>query len=420
MLKESSQETRGLGILKGNGDNMAKMTLLVIDSFGIGAMDDCAEYIPSDCDANTYKHIRGRKNDELHIPTMYYAGLGALVDGKPAPGNAFGYSKLLHQYADTYLGHQEIAGSTPKNSNKRLMKDIHSDMKQALETSGYQVTYPLKDMPVLLVNDAAVVADNLESTVGNIINITADLKKISFQDVKTLGKVVRENVDTSRVIAFGGPYTSVHNILSCTQKKGEQYGVDTPKAGVYGEGYEVFHMGYGVDINNQFPMIAAKHGLKVHRLGKTADVLHGEGPANEIVNTTELLQEVSRVYQQEKEDAAFLINVQETDLAGHAEDVDWYCDLLNETDQWINKFRQLMNEEDILIVMADHGNDPTIGHSNHTREYVPILVFGDTVKKADIGERATMADVGATFSNYFGLPATAEGQSFLSEIIEDE
>lgn len=107
----------------------------------------------------------------------------------------------------------------------------------------------------------------------------------------------------------------------------------------------------------------------------------------------------------------------ETDLAGHAEDVDWYCNLLNEVDKWLSAFIPKMDDEDILIIMADHGNDPTIGHSNHTREYVPIIVVGNKVKQVDIGLRETMADVGATFSDFFGLPATAEGKSFLGEII---
>ncbi|WP_174614737.1 phosphopentomutase [Virgibacillus ihumii] len=396
---------------------MSKMTLLVIDSFGIGAMDDCREFAPSDCDANTYRHIEEEKKDSLQIPFMYHSGLGSLVDGIPAPKNAYGYSKLAHHGADTYLGHQEIAGSCPEKSTKRFMIDIHLEMKQNLEKAGYNVSYPFDKQPVLLVNGAAIVADNLESTAGNIINVTADLKKMPFDDVKKLGRVVRDHVDTSRVIAFGGPYTSIEYILSCVKKKNEQYGVDTPQAGVYGKGYEVFHMGYGVEIDRQFPMIAAEHGLKVHRFGKTADVLHGKGPSNPIVNTTDLLEEVTQAYHEENDDAAFLINIQETDLAGHAEDVDWYCNLLNETDKWLQEFISQMDKEDILVVMADHGNDPTIGHSNHTREYVPIMIFGDRVKKANIGLRDTMADVGATFCDFFKLPKTAEGRSFLGEVV---
>ncbi|MBN8201889.1 phosphopentomutase [Bacillus sp. NTK034] len=397
---------------------MAKAILLVIDSFGIGAMEDCGEFSPSDCSANTYKHIR-ESVDFLNIPTLYSLGLGTLVDGKAAPANAYGFSALAHHGADTYLGHQEIAGSCPKRSNKRLMKDIHRDLAQALTEAGYGVEYPWKDRPVLLVNGACVIGDNLESSLGNIINLTADFNRMPFKELKEVGKIVRQNVDTSRVIAFGGPYTTIEHILSVVHEKNPgQWGVDAPKAQVYGKGYEVYHMGYGVNIDGQFPMIAARHGLKVHRIGKTADVLHGEGPADPIVDTEKVLRVLEKSYLEEKEDAAFLVNVQETDLAGHAEDAEWYARLLNTTDQWLTEFLPKMAEEDLIIIMADHGNDPTIGHSNHTREYVPILAAGKRVNPVNIGKRHSMADVGATFSEFFGLPATEEGESFLEMIID--
>ena len=392
---------------------MSKAILLVIDSFGIGAMEDCTG---SDCRANTYLHIR-EAADFLDIPTLYELGLGALTDGAAAPSNAFGSSALSHHGADTYLGHQEIAGSCPKRSNKRLMKDIHQKLATALRSAGYSVDYPWPERPVLLVDRACVVGDNLESSVGNIINLTADFNRMPFAKLKDVGKIVRENVDTSRVIAFGGPYTSVERILSTVHEKSPgQWGVDAPKAGVYGKGYDVYHMGYGVNIDGQFPMIAAKHGLKVYRIGKTADVLHGEGPADPIVDTGEVLRKLEEAYLAEDGDAAFLVNVQETDLAGHAEDVVWYAQLLNKVDAWLAGFLPKVREEDLLIIMADHGNDPTIGHSNHTREYVPILAYGKRVKPANIGRRDSMADVGATLCDYFGLPATEEGVSFLADI----
>jgi phosphopentomutase len=397
---------------------MSKMILLVIDSFGIGAMEDAADSVPEDAGAHTYKHIR-EAVPELHIPTMFGMGLGTLVDGVGEHFAAIGRSALAHHYADTYMGHQEIAGSCPKRSQKRLMKDIHSNLADALRAAGYEVRYPWPDRPVLLVNEAAVVGDNLESTMGNIINVSADLKKRSFDEVKGIGKVVRAHVDTSRVIAFGGPHTSIERILAEVKEKNPgQWGVDTPKAGVYGDGYQVFHMGYGVNTDGQFPMIAAQNGLKVYRIGKTADVLHGDGPAFSIVDTKEVLKTLEEKYLEEKNDAAFLVNVQETDLAGHAEDPQWYADRLNVVDRWLTSFTPKLGKEDILIVMADHGNDPTIGHSNHTREYVPILITGPKVEAVDIGMRTTMADVGATLSEFFGLPPTEQGLSFLNQIMK--
>jgi phosphopentomutase len=135
------------------------------------------------------------------------------------------------------------------------------------------------------------------------------------------------------------------------------------------------------------------------------------------VDTDQVLRVLEASYLEEKEDAAFLVNIQETDLAGHAEDAEWYARLLNTTDQWLSAFLPKMAEEDLIIIMADHGNDPTIGHSNHTREYVPILAAGKRVKAVNIGKRNSMADVGATFCEFFHLPATEEGTSFLKQIL---
>jgi phosphopentomutase len=396
---------------------MGKLILLVIDSFGIGAMEDCRDFNPADCKAHTYKHIR-ETVPGLKIPAMYQLGLGTLVDGKEPPLTAYGRSALAHHGADTYLGHQEIAGSCPKQSTKRLMKDIHERLAGALRAAGYKVSYPWEDRPVFVVNDACVVGDNLESALGNIINLCADFNKMPFEELKKVGRIVRENVDTSRVIAFGSPRTSLEHILSVVKEKNPgQWGVDAPKARVYGEGYDVYHMGYGVNIDGQFPIIAASNGLKVYRIGKTADVLHGEGPAYPVVDSKEVLRILKETYEAEPDDAAFLVNVQETDLAGHAEDAEWYAQILNYTDEWLGGFLREMKEEDIIIIMADHGNDPTIGHSNHTREYVPIMIYGKKVQQVNIGTRPSMADIGATMSDYFNLPPTDQGTSFLNQIL---
>lgn len=89
---------------------MAKAILLVIDSFGIGAMEDCGEFSPSDCRANTYKHIR-ESADFLEIPTLYKLGLGALVDGKEAPANAYGFSALAHHGQTRTSGTRKLPGA---------------------------------------------------------------------------------------------------------------------------------------------------------------------------------------------------------------------------------------------------------------------------------------------------------------------
>ena len=114
------------------------------------------------------------------------------------------------------------------------------------------------------------------------------------------------------------------------------------------------------------------------------------------------------------------LNIQETDLAGHAEDVPRYSDRLELSDRRIAELLPLLVEGDILVVMADHGNDPTIGHSNHTRERVPLLIYSPGKENIEIGLRSTMADVGATVADFFKVSAPQNGTSFLNSIIENK
>ena len=117
-------------------------------------------------------------------------------------------------------------------------------------------------------------------------------------------------------------------------------------------------------------------------------------------------------------DTCFLCaNVQETDLCGHRENIGEYVRILRQADEGLGPILDELGEEDILIVMADHGNDPTIGHPHHTREYVPLMVRGGRLKPGCFGVRPTLSDVGATAADYFHAPAPENGHSFLSDIL---
>ena len=119
----------------------------------------------------------------------------------------------------------------------------------------------------------------------------------------------------------------------------------------------------------------------------------------------------------EKMDEGFMcINIQETDLAGHGQDAAKYAEILGVSDFYIGKIIEKIADEDILIVTADHGNDPTIGHSQHTRENVPVLIYKKNMKNTFIGVRKSLSDIGATAAEYFGIEKTENGESFL-EII---
>lgn len=117
---------------------------------------------------------------------------------------------------------------------------------------------------------------------------------------------------------------------------------------------------------------------------------------------------------EQMEEGFICTNVQETDLSGHAEDTERYAEKLTIADRYIGRIIEKLHGEDILIVMADHGNDPTVGHSKHTREMVPMLIYKENLKKAEIGHRKTMSDIGATVLDYFSADKPENGKSFLN------
>ena len=110
------------------------------------------------------------------------------------------------------------------------------------------------------------------------------------------------------------------------------------------------------------------------------------------------------------------INVQETDLAGHAQNPERYARVLSIVDDYLDKIIRLLKKEDVLVVTADHGNDPTIGHSQHTRENVPLLIYKKGVRSVNIGVRKTMADTAVTAAQFFCTDKPEAGESYLDKL----
>ena len=104
-------------------------------------------------------------------------------------------------------------------------------------------------------------------------------------------------------------------------------------------------------------------------------------------------------------------------LFGHRNDVDGYAKALTEFDGYLGRFLENMRIDDVLIITADHGCDPSTPSTDHSREYIPIIVCGDKIKAGvNIGTRATFADISASVLDCFGLPALQSGESFLREV----
>ncbi|WP_312652322.1 phosphopentomutase [Proteiniclasticum sp.] len=401
---------------------MRRFIVIVLDGFGIGAMKDVGEKRPEDIRSNTCRHIL-EKIDGLYLPNLEKLGLmnalgeeiGRMKFSKDAN---FGKSDLMHFGADTFYGHQEIMGTDPKLPKKAPFRDYLDVVEERLKEKNYKVERVTREgNQILLVNDYVTIGDNIETDPGQAYNVTSALDHISFREVTEIAKVVRKEVEVSRVITFGGNNVTKENLIGSIESKDNHYiGVNAPKSGVYESGYQCIHLGYGINPDVQAPTILGKAGHKVVLIGKVQDIVFNDyGTSIPGVDTETVLKETLHQMNEMKE-GFICTNVQETDLSGHAENAERYAEKLSIADGYIGKIIEELHGEDILIVMADHGNDPTVGHSRHTREMVPMLIYKENLKNAEIGHRQTLSDIGATVLDYFGEEKPENGTSFLNKL----
>lgn len=402
-----------------------KCIVIILDSFGVGYMDDVAIVRPRDLNANTALNII-KTYPNINIPNLEKLGLMNAI-GEEYKQHKFssianwGMAKLAHQGADSFLGHQEIVGTLPKPPLIEPFNNKIDIVEKNLKMAGYQVRRvgELSEPKILVVNECVTIGDNLETDYGQVYNVTACLELISFDDLKKLAMIVRHSVDVSRVIAFGGEQVLLSNLLNARKIKNDEIaGIDAPLSGVYRKGYKVIHLGYGIDKNVQVPTILDKNNIDVCLIGKAADIIQTDSKkviygADSQYLFDQLINESHKM-----ETGLIMLNIQETDLAGHSEDALRYSQLLELADNKIGELISILNQNDMLIIMADHGNDPTIGHSNHTREKVPLLVYKKGILGKNIGNRETLSDVGATIAEYFGVDLPQNGTSFLSKLYQ--
>ena len=386
----------------------------------MGAMADAATARPGDEVASTLGSILA-DFPESHFPTLEKLGLMNAF-GKESKNMKFsptanaGRSELMHWGADTFMGHQEIMGTRPKRPVAQPFQEKVDAIKAHLEAHGHKVAVRETDgLRYLLVDDYVCVGDNIDADFGMAYNCTAPLDFVTFEQELEIGRLVREIATVNRVIPFGGTGNTIEDVLAAEEtREGKYIGIHAVKSKSYQQGYHCLHLGYGVDKTVQAPTILTGAGIPVTLMGKVADIVANDGgksvscvPTAEVLDLT--IEELKNM------DHGFICtNVQETDLAGHSQDSNWYRQLLEIADEKIGTMLTMLGKEDILLVMADHGNDPDIGHNKHTRENVPLLVYRQGVSGVDLGLRKSLSDVGATVCDFFGVTAPQNGESFLS------
>ncbi|KAA9243632.1 phosphopentomutase [Lactobacillus mulieris] len=401
---------------------MSKFGIIVLDGVGVGAMKDVAQVRPNDVGANTALNIV-KAEPNIDIPNLERLGLMNAIGVERghhlfSPDANWGTANLIHHGADSYLGHQEIMGSKPPLPLLQPFNEVIDQVEAQLKKDKFKVErYGELGLQILVVNDSATVADNLEADPGQVYNITATLDKMPFSEITRLGESVRKVVKVSRVIAFGGRDVKIQDILNARHiKNGKYVGISAPESGVYKKDYHVVHLGYGINPNVQLSSILIKHDIDVALIGKASDIIRCNTQRRFPGVDTNYLFDRFIEQANDIKDGLIFMNIQETDLAGHSQDTETYTKVLETVDRCLLKAEKEFTGEDILIIMADHGDDPTIGHSQHTREKVPLLIYKENVFHKYVGERLTLSDVGATGADFFGVEKLENGNSFLNRI----
>ena len=396
-----------------------RFIVIVLDGFGIGAMEDAGRVRPGDERADTFGSIL-EDHPDLYLPNLERLGLMNAYGRESRRMKfrreaGFGRAELKHFGADTFMGHQEIMGTLPKKPEEHPFQEKVQKTAEHLCAHGHQVQIVEREGLRYLVCDKYVtVGDNLEADLGMCYNVTAPLDFISFEEECEIARLVREVASVGRVIVFGGTGNTMEDLYQAEEvREGRFIGIASARSKSYEQGYQCLHLGYGVDKNVQAPTLLARAGIPVVLIGKVADIVANDGgksiscvPTRECLKLT--LQELSGM-----EQGFLCTNVQETDLAGHSQSTRVYREILEQADEGIGALLNEITEEDMLVVMADHGNDPKIGHSKHTRECVPLLICQGRRNVHPIGDRKSLSDVGASVCDYFQVLPPQNGESFL-------
>ena len=396
-----------------------RFIIVVLDGFGIGAMEDAATVRPGDEKANTLRSIL-RDHPDLKLPTLEKLGLMNAYGSESAqmkfnPQANFGKSELMHFGADTFMGHQEIMGTLPKRPEVHPFQQKVDVVAAHLKDCGHQVEIIERQGLRYVVCDKFVtIADNLEADLGMCYNVTAPLDLISFEKEVEIAERVREVVTVGRVIVFGGTGNTMQDLYNAEEiRQGRFIGIASAKSKSYEQGYQCRHLGYGVNKNVQVPTILTKAKIPCVLIGKVADIVANDlGTSFSCVPTPECMRLTLDAVRR-METGFICTNVQETDLAGHSQDSAEYRRILEQADAGLAEILPELTEDDILIVQADHGNDPDIGSSRHNRECVPLLIYRKGLKGVKVGTRRTMSDNGATCCDFFGTDAPENGTSYL-------
>jgi phosphopentomutase len=384
-----------------------RAVLIILDGVGIGAAHDAAQY--GDAGSNTLGNT-ARALGGLDLPHLAALGLGcvAAIDGVPAAKvatAAFGSLQPASPGKDSTTGHWEICGVQLEHPFPVYPEGFPPNVIAAFEqATGRPVIGNIAASGTEII--ARYAADQrrtgawiVYTSADSVFQIAADEGVIPLPELYAACTMARallvEPHNVSRVIAR--PFVREADGYRRTANR-RDYSLPPPR-------------------ETLLDALAAA-AIPRRGIGKVDDLFAGRGISSvHTPNNAAGIAAIAAFVRGSESGLCFANLVDFDQLYGHRNDVAGFYGALREFDRAVPALLGALREDDLLIITADHGNDPTTPSTDHSRERVPILVAGERVTGCDLGERPTFADAGATIAEWFAVPYAGRGRSFLNEIM---
>lgn len=384
--------------------------LVVLDSAGIGGAPDAAEF--GDEGSATIPHIAEAVGG-LALPTLGSLGLGSLaeIEGVPpeaSPEGAFGCMTEVSPGKDTTTGHWELVGiqlerpfpTYPEGFPPEVIARFEE--RAELRVMGNEVASGTEIIGRLGAEHVRTGRPIVYTSADSVFQIAAHVGVIPLERQYELCRIARDVMrgphEVGRVIArpFSGAGTAEDPFTRTSDR--HDFSVLPPSPMVLEE--------------------IALSGHEVRGVGKISDIFAGKGiTSSRPTRSNEdgmaaLLEETEAI----SSGLVFANLVDFDQNFGHRNDPQGYATALETFDRWLPSLLGVLADDQVLVITADHGNDPTTPSTDHSRERVPLLVAGAIVAPADLGVRASFADCGATITELLGVATATPGKSFARQL----
>ena len=393
-----------------NINKIKRVFLIVLDSFGIGELEDAADY--GDEGSNTLAAIV--KSDKFKAPNLQKLGLFNIegVDHSMAvekPLASFARLKEMSKGKDTTTGHWEIAGIVSNKPHPTFPNGFPKDFLEEFSKRtgrGYLCNMPYSGTAVIerYGQDHMKTGDLIVYTsADSVFQIAAHEEVVSLDELYRYCEIAREllkgdDLGVGRVIAR--PFVGEPGNFTRTPNR-HDYSLVPPKKTVMDELLEEGKDSIGV--------------------GKIYDIFAGKGIAQtyKMKNNEDGMNITIDLMDKDFEGMCFT-NLVDFDMKfGHRNDIDGYANATTEFDLQLGQMMDKMRDDDLLILTADHGCDPSTPSTDHSREHVPMLAYGKMIKEGiDLGTRTSFSDIAKTISEAFSTKGEIEGNSFYKNIVK--